>query len=127
VHYLSISMFELLNFAGAHPAHRTHAWVFDLATGREVKVASIVTSPAATDRAIRSALLASYRKQPYGLTAKDVATLSIVADSSGSTAPLSCYATRPGLTCDVDQGAVLAYFAGPLEVTVPWTSLKVRS
>jgi hypothetical protein len=124
VHYLSIRIDESVNLGGAHPANVSHAYVFDLATGREIRVAKLFVSPAATDRAVRAALVAA--NQRVVLTRADVAELSIVPDRHGSTGPLSCYPTGPGLHCIVDQGGVLGYAAGPLEATVPWRSLAVR-
>lgn len=123
VHYLSIRLDESVNLGGAHPGNVTHAYVFDMASGREVIVATLFRSTAATNRAIRAALVASNRR--VGLTPGEVAGLSIVPDRKGRTAPLSCYPTGPGLHCVVDQGAVLSYAAGGLEATVPWASMPL--
>jgi len=57
VHYLSIRIDESVDFGGAHPEGLSHAYVFDLTTGHEVAIASIFTSPSATDRTIRAALV----------------------------------------------------------------------
>lgn len=122
--YLSIRIDESMNFGGAHPSNVSHAYVFDLATGREVSLAKLFASTATTDKVIRARLVAANRRA--GLSAADVAGLSIVADRHGSTAPLSCYPTAPGLHCIVDQGAVVAHALGPLEATVPWRMLTFR-
>lgn len=123
VHYLSIRLDESVNLGGAHPASIAHAYTFDMATGREVTVATLFKSTAATNRAIRAALVAANRR--VGLKPSQATGLSIVPDKNGSTAPLSCYPTNPGLHCVVDPGGVLGYAAGGLESTVPWKALVV--
>jgi hypothetical protein len=123
VHYLSIRLDESINLGGAHPGNLTHAYVFDTATGREVSVATLFKSTTATNRTIRAALVTANRR--VGLTASNVAALSIVPDKTGSTAPLSCYPSGPGLQCVVPPGGVLGYAAGDLSATIPWKLLPL--
>jgi hypothetical protein len=123
VHYLSIRLDESINLGGAHPGNLTHAYVFDVASGREVSLVTLFRSTTATNRTIRAALVSANRR--VGLTASNVAALSIVPDRTGSTAPLSCYPTGPGLHCVVPPGGVLGYAAGPLEATIAWKLLPL--
>ncbi len=91
-------------------------------TGRTVRTADLFTDPKAVDRLVRATLLTT--GDPVGtLTEADVAPLSIVPGSDGSTSPLSCWPEKQGLTCTVDQGTVLPHAAGPLPAVVPWKDL----
>jgi hypothetical protein len=120
-HYLTIRLDESVSLGGAHPSNSVHAYVFDVATGREIAVRRLFSKPARADRLIRAAMIA--QNPEVRLTAQDVAGLSIVPDRAGRTAPLSCYPLRAGLHCAVDQGGVLGYAAGAFEATVSWTAL----
>ena len=73
---------------------------------------------------MRSALVAGNRR--VGVTADDVAGLSITPRKGAGTAPLSCYPSPAGLLCTVDPGGVLGFAAGPLEATVSWGALAGR-
>jgi len=124
-HYLSVVLEESVDLGGAHPAYLTHAYIFSATTGREVSAAGLFRHPHRVDRLVRSALVAGNRR--VGVTASDVAGLSIVPGADGSTAPLWCYPIRTGLHCTVDPGGALGFAAGPLEATVTWAALATGS
>ena len=120
-HFLSVVLLESIDLAGAHPGYVSHAYIFDAATGREVSVARLFRDPHRADRLIRAALVAGNRQS--GVTARDVAGVSIVPVRGKGTSPLVCYPGRTGLHCQVDPGWLLPFAAGPLTATVPWKAL----
>jgi hypothetical protein len=124
VHYLTVVLSESVMLGGAHPANSEHAYTFDVTTGRELAVHRLFTTPRHADHLIRAAIIAQNRQAQ--LNAQDVATLTIVPDRTGSTAPLSCWPAPAGLRCTVDQGSVLDYASGEFEATVSWRALATR-
>jgi hypothetical protein len=124
VHYLGVVPAESVMLGGAHPANSVHAYTFDVTTGRELAVHRLFAAPRHADQLIRAAIIAQNKQ--VQLITQDVATLTIVPDRTGSTAPLACWPVPAGLRCTVDQGWVLDYASGGFEATVPWRALATR-
>jgi hypothetical protein len=97
------------------------ALVFDTRTGARVLPPQLFRDLGQTAAIVRAALLAAH---PGGrVTAEQLQFLSLQPSGAGTTTPLTCYPTEPGLHCLVDDGARTPDFQGRLEATVPWSDL----
>lgn len=96
------------------------ALVFDTATGARVLPPDLFTDLDQAAASVRDALIADHRP---GVTADQLATLSLEPSQAGTTTPLTCYPTDDGLRCAVDDGSLTPDYTGPLETVVPWDTL----
>jgi hypothetical protein len=120
-HYLSVRFDSFSQVGGLHPINEVAVLTFDTATGTRILTTDLFTDVTATTSVVRAALLAEYPAAT--LDGADLAVLSLRPTEEGSTPPLSCYPTPPGLRCLVDQGQITPYAAGRLETLVGWDRL----
>jgi hypothetical protein len=120
-HTVSIVLDVVDDFGGAVPSNTSTAVVIDKRTGHAVSAADLFTDVDSVDAVMRTAIRDATRPMPA--RPRDLAPLTMNAETSDLTTPLTWYPTAAGLHWVVDRGAVASDAQGEPRATVPWSRL----